>query len=182
MAARNSAEGYGWISRAIHWLMAAGLLGALGFGSYLARIEPSFDTLWMYGAHKSVGITLLALVLIRVLWHRISPPPAPITKGVPGWQVTAAKWSHRLLYLLMVLVPLSGWIGSSGTGIPTVIFGQITLPAIAPATEFWDEAGFAAHGALTKALFALILLHGAEALSHSVSHRDATLCPMMRGR
>lgn len=182
MAARNSPESYGWVSRSIHWLMALGLLAALAFGSYLARIEPSFDTLWMYGAHKSLGITLLTLVLIRVLWHRISPPPMPITEGVPGWQVTAAKWSHRLLYLSMVLVPLSGWIGSSGTGIPTVIFGQITLPAIAPATEFWDRAGFAAHGALTKVLFALILLHVAGALSHAVVHRDATLRRMTRGR
>jgi cytochrome b561 len=182
MAARNSPEGYGWISRAIHWLMAVGLFGALGFGTYLARIEPSFDTLWMYGAHKSVGISLLTLVLIRLLWHRISPPPAPITRGVPGWQVTAARWSHRLLYLLMALVPLSGWVGSSGTGIPTVIFGQITLPAIAPATEFWDKVGFAAHGILTKALFVLILLHVAGALSHAALHEDATLRRMIRGR
>lgn len=182
MAARNSAEGYGWVSRAIHWLMAVGVLGALGFGTYLTRIEPSFDTLWMYGTHKSVGISLLSLVLIRVLWHRISPPPPPIAEGVPAWQITAATWSHRLLYSLMVLVPLSGWVGSSGTGIPTVVFGRITLPAIAPATEFWDMSGFAAHGILTKALFALILLHVAGALSHALLYRDATLRRMTRGR
>ncbi|MBM1221574.1 cytochrome b [Ponticoccus sp. SC2-23] len=182
MAARNGPDSFGWVSRGIHWLMALGLIGALAFGSYLARIEPSFDTLWMYGAHKSVGITLLVLVLIRLAWHRFSPPPVAISAGIPGWQVRAAAWSHRLLYLLMVLVPLSGWVGSSGTGIPTVIFGQITLPAIAPATEFWDTAGFTAHSVLTKALFALILLHLAGALSHVVLHRDATLRRIVRGR
>lgn len=181
MAARNGPDSFGWVSRMLHWLMALGLLGALGFGTYLARIEPSLDTLWMYGAHKSVGITLLALVVLRLAWHRISPPPAALSQGIPGWQVTAARWSHRVLYLLMVLVPLSGWVGSSGTGIPTVIFGQITLPAIAPATEFWDRAGFAAHGLLTKALFALILLHVAGALSHATLYRDATLRRMIRG-
>jgi len=181
MAARNGPDRFGWVSRALHWLMALGLLGALGFGTYLARIEPSLDTLWMYGAHKSVGITLLALVVLRLAWHRISPPPRAIMAGIPGWQVTAARWSHRFLYLLMVLVPLSGWVGSSGTGIPTVIFGQITLPAIAPASEFWDRAGFAAHGLLTKALFALILLHVAGALSHAMLYRDTTLRRMIRG-
>lgn len=182
MAARNDAKRFGWVSRAIHWLMALGILGALGFGTYLARIEPSFDTLWMYGAHKSVGITLLALVLLRIVWHAISPPPAALTTGVPDWQVTAARLSHRFLYLLMLLVPLSGWVGASGTGIPTVIFGAITMPAIAPATEFWDTAGFAAHGLLTKVLFALVLLHVAGALSHSVLYRDKTLVRMIRGR
>ena len=72
MAARNSADSFGWVTRVIHWLMALGLLGALGFGAYLSRIEPSFSNLWMYGAHKSFGIVLLLLVLVRILWHRIS--------------------------------------------------------------------------------------------------------------
>lgn len=181
MPARNGNQSFGWVSRAFHWGMAAGLIGTLGFGTFLSRIEPSFDTLWLFGAHKSIGLTLLALVILRLIWHRISPPPTPVSTGIPLWQVRAARWSHRGLYALMLLVPLTGWIGSSATGIPTVIYGQITMPGIAPVSERWDAVGFTAHSVLTKALMILILLHVAGALHHAFIHRDATLRRMMRG-
>ncbi|MEJ2036337.1 MAG: cytochrome b/b6 domain-containing protein, partial [Maritimibacter sp.] len=78
MAARNSPAQFGWVTRLLHWLMALGMIFMLGFGLTLARMQPSLDTLWLYGLHKSIGICLLTLVLLRILWHRISPPPAPL--------------------------------------------------------------------------------------------------------
>lgn len=182
MAARNSADSFGWITRVIHWLMALGLLGALGFGAYLSRIEPSFSNLWMYGAHKSVGIVLLVLVLVRILWHRLSPPPHSLTEGIAPWQISASRWAHRGLYALMLIVPLSGWIGSSATGINVVVFGAITLPNIAPASERWDEIGFLVHDITTKLLMLVIMVHVAGALSRHFGHKDATLRRMLRGR
>lgn len=182
MAARNGTGHFGWVSRGIHWLMALALILNLGFGAWLARIEPSFSTLWMYGAHKSAGMTLLALVLIRLAWHRVSPPPKPLTIGIAPWQYYAARLGHWGLYALMLAVPLSGWFASSATGIPTVIFGRWTLPAIAPASERLDQLGFWAHDALTKALLALILIHVGAALYHALILRDPTLRRMWRGR
>ena len=179
MPARNGTESFGWVSRALHWAMALGLFGALGLGTYLARTEPSLGTLWLYGLHKTVGICLLALVLLRLAWHRISPPPAPLP--APDWQRRAARASHLTLYALMVAVPLSGWAASSATGIDSVIFGRWVLPPIAPASEAVDRIGFALHGALTKAMMALVILHAGAALWHHLSRRDATLRRMLRG-
>lgn len=180
MPLRNGAARFGWPTRALHWLMAVLILGALPLGIYLSEIEPSLSTLWLFGLHKTVGITILSLAVLRVLWHRLSPPPAPIG-GVPAWQAAAARWTHRALYALMFAVPLSGWFASSATGIDTVIFGRWTLPRIAPVSEAWEEAGFEVHEALTTLLIAVIALHVAGAVHRAAVRRDRTLRRMLRG-
>ncbi len=181
MAARNGPDSFGWVSRAFHWIMAVAILGMLAFGTYLANLQPSLDTLWLYGFHKSIGMSLLALVLARLLWHRITPPPASIRAGIPGWQVKSAAISHATLYGLMLAVPLAGWIASSATGIDTVFFNRVTLPAIAPVSERWEKVFFAAHGFLTKALLLVIVVHVAGAFHRHFIHRDTTLRRMIRG-
>lgn len=178
---RNTTERFGWASRLIHWVMAAGLIFMLGLGVYIDNMTVSLGNLWLYGLHKSIGITLLALVLLRGLWHRLSPPPVPLGDGVPGWQESAARWSHRGLYALMLLIPLTGWIGSGATGIPVMLFDTVTLPPLAPVSEVWEEVAFEIHSALTKALFALLALHIAGALHHHLILRDRTLVRMLRG-
>lgn len=176
MAARNSPTGFGWVSRLIHWTMAAGILFMLAFGTYLARMEVSLANLWMFGLHKSIGLTLLALAFLRLAWHRLSPPPAPLDDGI-AWHGRLAAAVHRILYLLLLAIPLSGWIASAATGLDVVLFGRWTLPRIAPVSESWEWAGFAVHGVLTKLLFLLLALHVAGALMR----RDGTLRRMILG-
>ncbi|MCB1357189.1 MAG: cytochrome b [Maritimibacter sp.] len=176
-AIANTPERFGLLTRALHWLMALGIVGMLAFGTVLTRIEPSLSTIWMYGVHKSVGLVLLALALGRIAWHRASPPPPPLG-GVPAWQSRLARATHRALYLLVVAVPLSGWIGSAASGLDVVAFGRWTLPRIAPISEPWQDGAFLIHGVLTKLLAALIVLHIAGALKR----RDGTLRRMVRGR
>ncbi len=181
MTARNSLNGFGWVSRLLHWGMALLLLGMLGFGTYIERMEPSLANLWLYGLHKSIGISLLMLALLRLAWHRISPPPASLSAGIPGWQMRASRAVHALLYALMLAVPLTGWIASSATGIDTVFFGGPILPAIAPVSEGWETAFFIAHGILTKLLLLCIAIHVAGALQRRFLHRDRTLSRMITG-
>ncbi|MDJ1008571.1 MAG: cytochrome b/b6 domain-containing protein [Paracoccaceae bacterium] len=176
MSAANDTDGFGWVSRTIHWAMALGVIGALGFGTYIARMEVNLSNLWMFAAHKTVGITLLALLVLRVVWHLVSRPPEPLPAA--PWKSAVARWAHRAFYLLLLAVPLSGWVASSATGIDTVVFGRWTLPAIAPASEAWEEAGFAVHSVLTKLLALLILLH----IAGAVTRRDGTLRRMIAGR
>ncbi len=181
MPAHNSHKSFGWVSRALHWMMALMILGMLGFGTYLGRMEPALSNLWLYGLHKSFGITLLALALLRISWHRVSPPPASLTADIPDWQIRAARLTHSALYALMLAVPLSGWIASSATGIDTVFFTYLSLPAIAPISAIWEDVFFAVHGILTKLLLLCILLHFAGALDRHFLRRDATLRRMIRG-
>lgn len=180
MALRNGPDSYGSASRALHWLMAAGVLVMLGLGATIARMEVGLANLWLFGLHKSIGLTLLALLLLRLLWHRLSPPPPPLP-GPPPWQMRLARLTHGGFYVLLLLVPLSGWIGSAATGLDTVLFERWTLPAIAPASESLENAAFAVHGVLTKLLAALVLLHLAGAAKRAAS-RDGTLRRMISGR
>jgi cytochrome b561 len=177
----NTTDSFGWVTRTLHWLMAVGIIAMLGLGTFIHQMQPSLSNLWLYGLHKSVGLSLLALVLSRLIWHRVTPPPRSLTTGIAKWQITASHIVHRTLYALMVIVPLTGWIASSATGIDVVIFETITLPAIAPASETWENLFFLLHGVLTKILLLLIVLHIAGALQRHFVRRDKTLLRMLRG-
>lgn len=180
MAARNSAGGFGWVTRALHWVTAILVLSTIPLGLWIARIEPSLATLKYFGLHKTLGITVLTLTLIRILWHRVSPPPPPVSSG-SLWQDRAARAVHLAFYLLLVAIPLTGWIASSATGIGTVVFNRWTLPSIAPVSEAWESAFFTLHTFLAQIFAALIALHVAAALHRGLAKRDGTLRRMVRG-
>ena len=180
MALRNTADSFGLVSRLIHWVMAALILTLLPLGLSLASMQPGLANLWLYGLHKTLGLTALALVLLRLLWHRISPPPPPL--GPPAaWETRAAKAGHAALYVLMLAMPLTGWIASSATGIDVMFAERWVVPPIAPVSETIDQVGFAIHGILGKLLLALVVLHMAAAVKREMEG-DGTLRRMIRGR
>jgi cytochrome b561 len=180
MTLRNTPDSFGLVSRILHWTMALMILILLPLGLRLAGMQPSLSTLWLYGLHKTLGLTALALVLVRIIWHRISPPPAPI--GPPrAWETRAAKAGHVALYVLMLAMPLSGWIASSATGIDVMFAERWVVPPIAPVSETIDQVGFAIHGILGKLLLALVVLHMAAAVKREMEG-DGTLRRMIRGR
>jgi cytochrome b561 len=175
----NTKTSFGLVTRTIHWAMAVALLGMLALGTKLAGMEPGLANIWLYGLHKSIGLTLLALIVLRLIWHRISPPPQP--QGPPdALPQRLARIGHAAFYVLLVAIPLSGWIASSATGIDVMLFDRWIVPPIAPASEAWENAGWAAHSILTKVLMALIVLHVAGALKRTFDG-DGTLRRMIRG-
>lgn len=169
-------ETIGWPTRALHWATAGAVIGALPLGLWIARAEPSLSTLWLFGLHKTLGISVLALTLLRLGWRRVSPPPPPLPST--PLRDMAARAVHGAFYVLLLAMPLLGWIGSSATGIDTVVFGRWTLPRIAPVSPAWEEAAFTAHGVLGWVLILMIALHVAGALER----RDGTLRRMIFGR
>ncbi len=175
----NTPDGFGLVSRTLHWAMAAGLIGTLVLGTRIADMQPALANLWLYGAHKSSWLILLGLVLLRLVWHRISPPPAPL--GVwDALEQRLARAAHRLLYGLMIAVPLSGYVASSATGIDVMLFDRWVMPRLAPVSAAWEAAGFALHAGLTKLLMAVIVVHVAGALIRAWVG-DGTLRRMLRG-
>ena len=180
MTLRNGPAAYGLVSRALHWLMAAGVLFMLGLGLTLVRMEPGLANLWLFGLHKTIGIVMLKLVILRLIWHRISPPPLPL--GPPdAWQTRLARLAHGMLYALLLIIPLSGWSASSATGIDVMFMDRWTLPRLAPVSAAWENAGFAVHGLATKALIGVLVLHVTGALWRA-RRGDGTLRRMVRGR
>lgn len=175
---RNTPDAFGLISRLIHWGMAILLLSLLALGLRLSDMQPGLSNLWLYGLHKTMGLTALALVLLRLVWHRLSPPPVPM---VPLWQARLARLAHAAIYVLMLAIPLSGWVASSASGLDTLFAERFVMPPIAPVSEVWESAGFAVHGVLTKLLMALVGVHMLAAIKHEMDG-DGTLTRMLKGR
>lgn len=180
MALQNGPAGFGWLTRALHWAIAALVLGQWALGTVIAGMQASLSNLWLFGLHKSLGVTILGLMLLRLAWHRLSPPPPPLP-GVARWQMALARATHAGFYMLLVLVPLSGWIASGASGLDVVVFGGLVLPPLAPASVAVEDAFFRVHRVLTKALLALIALHVAGAIKRAMAG-DGTLRRMLRGR
>ena len=113
---QRPAHRYSLPAIALHWLMAAGLIGAIGFGWYISELPMGLQKLKMINWHKWVGITLLMLFVLRLGWRLVKRPPPPAPQ--PLWQARTASAVHGLLYLLMAVVPLLGWTYSSAAGFP----------------------------------------------------------------
>ncbi|MGV8987908.1 MAG: cytochrome b [Cypionkella sp.] len=176
---RNDPAHFGLVSRLIHWAMAVLIVSLLILGTRLHTMQPGLANLWLYGLHKTMGLTALALVLIRLIWHRISPPPAPL--GPPlAWETRLAKAVHRLTYALLVLIPLAGWAYASATGLDVLFADRWVIPPIAPVSEAWENATHLAHSVLTKLLMAVLTLHVLGALRRTFAG-DGTLTRMLRG-
>ena len=176
---RNDGARIGVGTRLLHWTMAAGVIATIPMGLWIANAQPSLALIPWFGVHKTIGLTLLVLVLLRLAWHRVTPPPRPLPGG-PPWTLRFARATHRAFYVLLVVVPLAGWLGSSATGLDTVVFGRWTVPAIAPASPEIERVAFLIHRAGAYALAALVLLHVAGALKRSIDG-DGTLRRMIEG-
>jgi cytochrome b561 len=179
MALRNSAAEFGVVTRVLHWTTMLLVIAMLALGNRIADMAPALDTLWLYGLHKSLGILVLGLTLARLAWHVASPPPPPIgPRGAAFWAARGAHWGF---YLLLIAIPLSGWAGSSATGIDTVIADRWTLPPLVAASAEGEAFWFRLHDILTKVLIGLITLHMLGALKREMDG-DGTLTRMLKGR
>ena len=170
-------NGYTRTAIALHWLIALLILVAFPLGVYMHELPLSPRKLQLYSYHKWIGITVLLAAATRLLWRIGHRPPAPLPG--PRWQIVAAHAVHHLLYLLIVAVPLSGWLMSSALGFPVVWFGVLPLPDLIAKNKELGEALKEVHEALNFTLLALVVVHVAAALKHHFFDRDATLVRML---
>lgn len=164
----------------LHWLVAALVIAAFPVGWIMTEMAFSPARLKMYNWHKWLGITILSLVLIRLVWRLFNAPPPPV--AIPRWQQRASQATHALLYILMLAIPLSGWIGSNAAGYPIVYLGKIPLPTLAPKNKELADLFEEIHEILGWLLLVLVVLHVAAALKHHFIDRDDTLKRMLRWR
>ena len=162
---------------ALHWLIALGIIGLLALGLYMVGLPKGLPLkATLLNLHKSVGLTVFLLVLLRIMARvALNRPPLPPMRP---WQRAAARTTQGLLYVAMVAMPLCGYLGSSFNRYGTRFWG-IALPKWG-----WDDAGlrelfFGLHEAIGYALIALIVLHVAGALKHQFIDRDNLLARML---
>ena len=165
-------------AKLLHWLIALMIFGMLGFGFYMTGLDLSPTKLELYSWHKWAGVTVFALVLVRLAW-RIGHKPPALPAHMPAIERLAAHAGHHLLYVLMLAIPLSGWLMSSAKGFQTVWFGVLPLPDLLAKNPDLGDLLKEMHEALNWALFILVGLHIAGALKHHVIDRDSTLRRML---
>lgn len=161
----------------LHWIIALLILIAWPLGAYMHELQLSPTKLKLYSYHKWIGITVLLLFVPRILWRITHRPPAALP--MPNWQHKIAEGTHHLLYLLMLLVPLSGWLMSSAKGFQVVYFGVLPLPDLIAKNEELGDLLKEVHESLNFGLLGLVGLHVAGALKHQIIDRDATLRRML---
>ena len=151
----------------LHWVMAVALLTSLGVGLYMTGLPLSLQRLKLYNWHKWAGIVILSLAILRVAARSLGKPPAlsdAVQAAMPGWQTSAYRATHHLMYALFLGVPLAGWAYSSASGFPVVVFGVIPLPDFAPKDAELAAVLKIAHRSLAYILGGLIVVHVGAAL------------------
>lgn len=131
----------------------------------------------LYSYHKWLGVTIFALVALRLLVRWCLPPPPLLS--APAWQMKLAQGVHHSLYLLMFAVPLTGWLMSSAKGFQTVWFGVLPIPDLLDKDEALGKFLKKIHEQLSWGLVLLAILHAGAALKHHFRDRDATLARML---
>ena len=178
MELKNTLSSYGAVSKALHWLMGITFIHLIGVGLWMSDLESSDLKWFVYGLHKSLGVTILALVALRLIWRLInSVPRMPV--DTTKWERNAARLVHFGLYALMFAMPISGWIMSSAGGHAVTFFDLFQLPAIVEKSKELGNLAWNAHGYLGYVAIALIVLHTIAALYHHFIRKDDVLTRML---
>lgn len=179
MSLKNPADRWGGVSQLLHWTIAVLILSIGAVGLVMGELPRSPKWFWVYTAHKSLGLTVLALVIVRIAWRLYAGAPQPVP-GTPRWQARLASLTHGAIYLLILAMPLSGWLYDSASGLrPFRWFGLAEVPKLSPPDEALAGSMHAAHELLFWVLMALVAGHAAAALYHHFFQRDATLARML---
>ncbi len=165
-------------AKGLHWLIALLMLGLLGLGFYMHDLPLSPQKLQLYAWHKWAGVTVFLLVIVRLAW-RVTHQPPPLPAGMPRWQQWAAQATHLLLYVLMLAIPLSGWLMSSAKGFQTVWFGVLLLPDLLAKDKALGDLLATLHMSLNLLLVALLVAHVGASLKHHFIDRDDVLLRML---
>ena len=178
MPLKNTRDQWGSVSKALHWLVVALVLAMAWLGLTMGDLPNGPDKIATYALHKSIGITLLALVVLRLLWRLYAGAPDAIA-GTSRLQERVATFVHWALYALLLAMPLSGWVLNSASGFPLQWFGLANLPAITGKDHDLHELAEDVHEWLFWAMVTLAVLHAAAAFQHHLFQRDATLARML---
>lgn len=164
----------------LHWLVAGLVLATLFMGWVMTGMDISPTKLKTYNYHKWLGVTVLALAVVRLAWRLRHPAPA--LPPMARWQALAAKAGHGLLYVLLLAVPLAGWVYSNASGYRVVYLGKLPLPNLVARNRELAADWLQVHQVLAWTLAVMVALHVLAALHHQFIVRDNTLRRMLTWR
>lgn len=178
MALKSTRQQWSGIGKALHWLVAALILVMAYLGLTMGDLPNGPDKIATYALHKSIGLSILALAVLRLGWRLYAGAPEEVP-GAPRWQARIATVTHVALYVLLLALPLTGWLLNSAAGFPLQWFGLFNLPSLAARDEALHALAVQSHELLFWALAVLVVMHAAAALYHHLFLGDATLARML---
>lgn len=178
VSSANGPRRYGTLAQAFHWLTAALVAAQFVLGIWAHGLPVSLERLILLARHKSLGLTIFGLVLLRLVWRLYSPPPPPPPVPHPVFAL-AARLSHGLLYALLLAMPVVGWLLSSASNLTVSWFGLWVLPNLVAPDRRLAQGLLLAHQSMAWTLLALIALHVAAAFWHHWILKDDVLLRML---
>jgi cytochrome b561/polyisoprenoid-binding protein YceI len=173
---------YGPVAIVLHWLTAAAVAALLAMGWTMVALPVGAALKFsLYQGHKSVGVTVLLLTLVRLGW-RLTHRPPPLPAAMPAWEKRAAAIGHLALYGLLFALPLTGWavVSTSPLHIPTVLYGVLPWPHLPlPSGLAVNKALVSVHHAAAWTLAVLLAVHVGAALRHHLLLGDDVLARML---
>jgi cytochrome b561 len=178
MTIRNTHARWGHVAQFLHWLIVVLIITQVILANLAEDLPLGMKKLAMFARHKSVGITILGLAVIRLLWRWANPTPTLPTTLKP-YERTLAGLTHVGLYVLLFAMPLTGWMMTSARGFPASWFGFFQLPDFVPKNDSLYKAMKETHDTLALALYAIVFLHVVGAMKHHFVLKDDVLRRML---
>lgn len=178
MALRNTTRRWGAIAQTFHWVIVALIIVQLTLAEMADDLPNGVRKLNLLARHKSFGITILGLVILRLAWRWLNEHP-PLPENLKRYELALARFTHVALYVLLFAVPLTGWMMSSARGFPVSWFGFFQLPDLVPKSRPLYDALMIVHHTLAWTLVGVITLHAIGALKHHFWHKDDVLKRML---
>jgi cytochrome b561 len=172
---------YSGAAIALHWTSAVLIFLGFGLGLFMTGLPLSPQKLRYYAWHKWIGITVFLVAAARLAWRARSPAP-PLPPDTPLWQARSAHAVHMLLYLLMVAIPLSGWLYSSATGVSVSYLNLVPLPNLVAKDKALAQALLIVHQSLNFTLAMVVAAHVGAAFKHQWVDRDGVMARMLPRR
>lgn len=178
----NTNSSFGLVSKALHWLIALGIIGLIWLGWWMVGL--SYYNPWYNRGlelHKAFGMIVLLLVFAKFCWQLGNRPPAPGAHLSP-FERMASSGMHWVLYVLMLAVPVTGYVITTSAGQGVSVFGLFNVPAVLPQSEAVRDVATAIHYYFSYGAIALIVGHAGAALKHHFVDKDDTLIRMTWGK
>ena len=175
-----SAPTYTVTARTLHWITATLVLINLPLGVVIANKWGGPWQDWLYNLHRSIGATVIPVILVRFIYRWGHPAP-PLPADMPAIQQLAAHATHWLLYGLLIVQPFLGWIGTSAFPAQIIVFGLFELPPIWPPDRPLSDWVLFVHALVGLTIAALVVLHIGAALYHHFVRKDGILERMVYG-
>ncbi|HEY4367885.1 MAG TPA: cytochrome b [Steroidobacteraceae bacterium] len=178
MTIRNTTQRYGAVAQLFHWLVVVLIITQFVLALKAGSLPLGPAKIATLAQHKSVGMTIFALAVLRLLWRLVNPVPV-VPATMPRWQQIGAHISHGALYGLILVTPLLGWLMSSARNFSVSWFGLFTLPDLVQQDKALYDFFHETHEVLAWTLLGIAVLHAVAALKHHFLDRDDVLRRML---